>query len=274
MPRLNGSFGDGKVTVLVADATRMDCQLMSDAIQRHSRFRVIGNVTRSSEVVSSLRSSPPDVAVISARLQDGSSAGLSVLQELRAMSSRPRIVMLLDNDERQLVVESFLNGARGIFCKVGSSGELRKCLQTIHNGEIWISNAQVEYIVDALMQTPGLRAVNDPQASLLSRREDEIARHVATGLSNLEVSEKLGLSPHTVKNYLFRIFEKLGISTRIELVLYILSQSRPSDSDRDLAPTLAYENPIRILRDSTHRSVRRAEAKSMRMFSTNQKLIS
>lgn len=260
--------------MLVADATRMDCQLVSDAIQRQSRFRVIGNVTRSSEVVSSLRSSRPDVAVISARLQDGASAGLSALQELRSMSSRPRIVMLLDNDDRQFVVDSFLNGARGIFCKVGSSGELRKCIQTIHNGEIWISNAQVEYIVDALMQTPGLRAVNDPGTSLLSRREDEIARLVATGLSNLEVSEKLGLSPHTVKNYLFRIFEKLGISTRIELVLYILSQARPSESDRELTPTLAYENPIRILRDSTHRSVRRAEAKSMRMFSTNQKLIS
>lgn len=252
----------------------MDCQLVSDAIQRHGSFRVIAHVTRSNEIVSSCCKTRPDVVVISARLQDGVVAGLSALQDLRALNAGSRVVILLDSDERHVVVDAFLNGARGIFCKVASAEELRKCIRSIHKGEIWISNAQVEYIVDALMQTPGLRVVKAPGASLLSRREDEIARLVATGLSNLEVSEQLGLSRHTVKNYLFRIFEKLGISARIELVLYILSQARPSEAGHDLTLALAYENPPRILRDSSHRSVRRAEAKSATMFSPNHKLIS
>jgi two-component system, NarL family, nitrate/nitrite response regulator NarL len=258
MARSGGSIAQEKATVLVADATRMDCQLVSDAIQRHSRFRVIGHVTSSSEVVSAVRNAQPDVAVISARLQDGASAGLWALQGLRALHARSRIVMLFDNDERQMVVEAFLNGTRGIFCRIGSSGELRKCIQSIHNGEIWISNAQVEYIVEALMQTPAPRAVNGTGEALLSKREDEIARLVATGLANREVSEKLGLSRHTVKNYLFRIYEKLGISTRIELVLYILSQAQPSEADNELNPTLADENAAQVLRDPAHRSARRA----------------
>jgi DNA-binding NarL/FixJ family response regulator len=249
------SITEEKVTVLVADATRMDCQLVSDAIQRHGRFRVIGHLTSSSEIISAVRNQQPDVAVISARLQEGSSAGLRVLQGLRALHVRSRIVMLLDKDERQMVVEAFLHGTRGIFCRVGSSEELRKCVQSIHKGEIWISNAQIEYLVEALAQTPTLRIVKDAGERFLSKREYEIAQLVATGLSNLEVSAKLGLSRHTVKNYLFRIFEKLEISTRIELVLYILSQAEPSDEAADnLAPLVVSS----ISPDSVHRSARRA----------------
>jgi DNA-binding NarL/FixJ family response regulator len=247
-----------KTTVLVADATSMDCQLVSDAIQRNGRFRVIGHAISSNEIVSAVRDAQPDVAVISARLQDGSSAGLRTLEGLRALHTRTRVVTLLDRDERQMVLEAFLNGARGVFCRVGSSGELRKCIQSIHNGEIWISNAQTEYIVEALKQAPAIRRVKDAGENFLSKREREIARLVATGLSNLEVSEKLGLSRHTVKNYLFRIFEKLKISARIELVLYILSQEPPSEASDDLDLGWIGENPARVLDDDAHRGTRRA----------------
>src|SRR3984893_8920758 len=136
--------------------------------------------------------------------------------------------MLLDTDQRQMVVEACLHGSTCIFGRIGSSGDLRNCIRSIHNGQIWISNAQTESVVDALVQAPGLRISKGDGETSLSKRELEIAGLVATGLSNIEVSDKLGLSRHTVKNYLFRIFEKLGISTRIELVLFILSQSKPS----------------------------------------------
>ena len=222
-----------KATVLVADATPMDCQLISEAIQRHNHFRVIGRVVSSSEIISAVRKAQPDVAVISARLQDGAFAGLLALRGLRALQTRSRIVIVLDRDERELVVEAFLNNVRGVFCRMGSSSELRKCIQSVHSGEIWANNSQVEYIVEALMQAPARAATNGKSTTVLSKREEEIARLVATGLSNRDVSDKLGLSPHTVKNCLSRIFEKLGISTRIELVLYVLGQAKPSEADND-----------------------------------------
>ena len=143
-----------KTSVLVADATPMDCQLVSEAIQRHTQFRVIDRVVNSSDAISAVRRFQPDVAVISARLQDGAFAGLLALRGLRAFPNRSRIVMVLDNDERELVIEAFLNNARGIFCRLGSSGELRKCIQSVHNGEVWVNNTQIEYIVEALMQAP------------------------------------------------------------------------------------------------------------------------
>jgi DNA-binding CsgD family transcriptional regulator len=75
----------------------------------------------------------------------------------------------------------------------------------------------------------------------LSKREEEIARLVAAGLPNRDVSDKLGLSRHTVKNNLYRIFEKLRISTRIELVLYVLSQTKPSETQNDLGSHVSYQ---------------------------------
>jgi two-component system, NarL family, nitrate/nitrite response regulator NarL len=222
-----------KVTVLVADATPMDCQLVSEAIQRHNHFRVIDRVVSSSQTISAVRKAQPDVAVISARLQDGAFAGLLALRGLRAFPTRSRIVVVLDSDDRELVVEAFLNNARGVFCRIGSSAELRKCVQSVHNGEIWVNNNQIQYIVDALMLSPARAGTSGKAASVLSKREKEVARLVATGLSNRDISDKLGLSPHTVKNCLSRIFEKVGISTRIELVLYILSQPGPSEAASD-----------------------------------------
>jgi two-component system nitrate/nitrite response regulator NarL len=222
-----------KVSVLVADATPMDCQLVSEAIQRHNHFRVIDRVVSSSQTISAVRKAQPDVAVISARLQDGAFAGLLALRGLRAFPTRSRIVVVLDSDDRELVVEAFLNNARGVFCRIGSSGELRKCVQSVHNGEIWVNNNQIQYLVDALMLSPARAGTSGKATTVLSKREKEVARLVATGLSNRDISDKLGLSPHTVKNCLSRIFEKVGISTRIELVLYILSQPGPSEAASD-----------------------------------------
>lgn len=232
MHATNSAVSRNKASVLVADATAMDCQLLSEAIQRDSRFRVIGRVVTSKEILAAVDKDEPDIAVISSRLCDGDFAGLLALRGLRALRSRSRVVMMLDNDQPDLVVDAFLNNARGVFCRIGSSGDLRKCLQSVHNGEIWINNTQMEYIVEALMQAPALAPANKT-TTVLSKREEEITQLVATGISNRDVSEKLGLSPHTVKNCLSRIFEKLQISTRIELVLYVLSQPKPSEAGSD-----------------------------------------
>jgi two-component system, NarL family, nitrate/nitrite response regulator NarL len=228
-------------TVLVANASRMDCQLLAEAIQRDNHCRVIGYATSSGEIMAAVQKYEPDVAVISVRLEDGAFAGLRTLRELRALQSRSRLVMLLDDDEPELVVEAFRNNARGIFCRTRSWRELRKCIRSIHKGEIWVNNTELEYITDALKEIPAARIIDVEMATLLSKREEEVARLVAAGLSNRDISEKLGLSEHTVKNYLFHIFEKLSISTRIELVLYILGQEKRPKSENALPEDLDYK---------------------------------
>jgi two-component system, NarL family, nitrate/nitrite response regulator NarL len=147
-----------------------------------------------------------------------------------------RVIVLLDSDEPELVVRAFREGARGIFCRTGSSPELRECIQSVRNGKIWASKTQWEWIVAALARAPVAKVTRTQVTKVLSKREEEVARLVAAAMSNRELSQKLGLSEHTVKNYLSRIFEKLGISTRTELVLYVLSQAKPTAMHRDHRP--------------------------------------
>ncbi len=232
------SGGSRSTTVVLADDSRMGCQLLADTIQRHNHFRVVASATARKEVIYAVRKLQPDIAVISARLQDGAFAGLKVLLELHTLQTRPRVIMLLDDDQPRLVVEAFRNGARGIFCRTGVTTGLRKCIQCVYDGQIWANNTQLEHIVEALMQAPVPGLAKTSVIRALGKREEEIARLVASGLSNREIAQRLSISPHTVKNYLFRVFEKLGISTRIELVLYILSQCNgPECEQNEIAET-------------------------------------
>jgi DNA-binding NarL/FixJ family response regulator len=227
---LRAGISGNRPTVVVADASKMGSQLLAHTIQDHNDFRVVGSATTRSEAMSGISELQPDIAVISSRLQDGAFTGVEVLRELRTLQTRPRVIMLLDDDQSELVVESFRHGARGIFCRTELTTHLRKCILCVSKGQIWANNTQLERIVEALMQAP---APLQPEITTLSKREDEIARLVASGLSNSEVAQRLSLSRHTVKNYLFRVYEKLGISTRIELVLYVLSRYRDPDSEQN-----------------------------------------
>src|SRR5206468_12607033 len=87
----------------------------------------------------------------------------------------------------------------------------------------WANAQQLQYLLDALNQVPSLRVMNAKGMKLLTPREEQVVALVADGLTNREVATELGLTEHTVKKYLFRIFDKLGISSRVELVLYAFS---------------------------------------------------
>jgi DNA-binding NarL/FixJ family response regulator len=219
---------DAKLKVLLADVARMDCQLLADAMQRHSRFQVIGCVTSNTEASAALRKHQPEIALISVRLQDGAQAGLTLLRRLRALPFPCHSIMLLDENDPELIVESFRQGARGIFCRTGLFPELLKCMERVHEGQFWATNAQLEHVLQALIEVPEPGISRPEVTTVLTKREEQVARLVASGLSNREISQRLELSKHTVKNYLFRVFDKLGFSTRVELVLYMLSQNQRS----------------------------------------------
>jgi len=107
---------------------------------------------------------------------------------------------------------------------------LSKCVRRVHEGQIWANSQQMAVLVEALASSHNVRAVDARGRSLLSKREMEIVHAAAQGLTNREIAERLGLSPHTIKNCLFRIFDKLGVSSRVELLFMTLSQDRPAQS--------------------------------------------
>jgi DNA-binding NarL/FixJ family response regulator len=100
---------------------------------------------------------------------------------------------------------------------------LGRCIVAVHSGQVWASSSDLQRVLGELEKTVPFRCVNARGEVLLTRREEEIIPLVARGLTNKEISTNLRLSEHTIKNHLFRIYEKLGISSRVELILYAVS---------------------------------------------------
>jgi DNA-binding NarL/FixJ family response regulator len=215
------------IRCLVADTSRMTSQLMAAALRRSRNPKIevaLPTEFSSADTTKEILSSRPEVALVSASLVDGPFAGYSVLRSLGS-DVATRVVLLLEECERDLVIDAFRAGARGVFVRSEPSTLLPKCIQTVRNGHIWASNRELEYLVSAVASAKPFRPLKANGRNLLSKREDEVVALVADGLTNREVSERLRLSEHTVKSYLFKIFEKLGVSTRVELVLYALSET-------------------------------------------------
>lgn len=225
-----------KTRVLVAESSPMDCQLLVDVLERQRHFELIGSFFTSATVISAIREAEPDVALVSARLQDGICAGLTALRTVRAFEVRSRIVILLDSEERDTLVECFRWGARGVFHRTGSTKQLCKCITRVCQGQIWASNTAMKYIVEALAQPPSLGAFNPRSVEVLSPREQEVARLVVAGSSNGEIADSLNLHEHTIRNYLSHIFKKLAVSSRTELVLRCLGQRTAYDEERISSP--------------------------------------
>jgi DNA-binding NarL/FixJ family response regulator len=212
------------VKVLIADSNRMACELMCNALQQSRNYVVVSSALTPREVIAATQSSQPEVAVISADLQDGRLSGFNALRELSNGFPAVRNIVLVETASPDLVVDAFRAGAKGIFRRSESINTLYKCIDAVHRGQIWANSAELQYILEALANAVPLRVVNASGHRLLSDREEQVVSLVAEGMTNREISQRLKLSEHTVKNYLFRIFDKLGISSRVELILYALSR--------------------------------------------------
>ena len=205
----------------------MGCQLMATMLKRSRyRFSLLGCAMDSVGVLAAANEKQPDIAIISAHLQDGPFLGFKVLREVRTSRSKTNVIMLLDSCERDLVIESFRGGARGVFSRDGSFEALCRCVQVVHQGQVWANTRELDYLMQALAEAVPLRVINAKGASLLTKREVGVVRLIAEGLTNRDISRQLNLSEHTVRNYLFRIFNKLGTSNRVELALYAIGQKQ------------------------------------------------
>ncbi|MBZ5656155.1 MAG: response regulator transcription factor [Acidobacteriia bacterium] len=214
------------VTIAVADNTDIHSQLLAEAMRNDRGLQVVASVSGSAELLAAVARVPIDVAVLSYNLDDEAGRGPEVLREMRALRPHIKGVILLNSSQPEDVLDCFRAGAKGIFSKHERLESLCKCIRTVHEGQIWARSVELDLALDALANSPVVRATNHKGVDLLSTRERQVIQALASGKTNREIADSLGLSPHTVKNYLFRIFDKIGVSNRTELLYLTMSNSQ------------------------------------------------
>jgi len=220
------------IGVLIADSNRMQAQLLISALRRHSEFQITACDMDIGCILRSTSDKSPQVAVLSVGTQVNVMETVMTLRRFHL--SHPEIpkILLAESVDRALVVSAFRSGARGIFSITDANLRLLcRCLLRVAAGQIWASTEQLNYLMDLISEVPSLRVINSTGDALLTPREEQVVALVAEGLGNRQIALELNLSEHTIKKYLFRIFEKLGISTRVELVLYAVNNGDPRGAE-------------------------------------------
>jgi DNA-binding NarL/FixJ family response regulator len=218
--------------ILIADSNRMQSQLLINALRRRPEFCVTACRMDAAAILQAVASKPPQVALLA--LSQSANLPEAILTLRRFHLNHPEIfkILLVDAFNRDLVIGAFRSGARGIFSITDANvRQLCKCLLRVAAGQIWASTEQLNYIMELISEVPSLRVLNTNGKSLLTPREEQVVALVTEGLSNRQVALELNLSEHTVKKYVFRIFDKLGISTRVELVLYAMNHGDPRQAE-------------------------------------------
>ena len=219
------------ISLLIAEHSRMGCQLMEAALQSYPHISVAASIVESGEILDVFENTRPDICVISSSLKDGVSGGFRVARELHDNFRQAKSIMLLDSSERNLVVEAFRSGACGVFSRDDPFELLARCVQKVHEGQVWANSQQLKFAMEALASAAPSAIVDAKGVQLLTKRELSVVTLVAEGRSNKDISQELRLSEHTVRNYLFRIYNKLGVSTRLELAVYALNQRETVQPD-------------------------------------------
>jgi two-component system nitrate/nitrite response regulator NarL len=216
------------IRIVIAD----DHPIFRDGLRRlleaEPKFAVIGEACDGAEAVKLARQLKPDILLLDLAMPRH--PGLEALREMNSGSAphSVRIILLTAAAEKNQIVEALQLGARGVVLKDSATQLLLKSIDTVMAGEYWVGRESVSNLVQylrTLIQSSGEEARQKKFG--LTPRELEIVSAVVAGYANKEIAEYFKISEDTVKHHLSNIFDKLGVSTRLELALFAVNQSLP-----------------------------------------------
>ena len=194
--------------IVLADDHPILLEGLTAVLQSDPEFRVAARCVNGDEALAAVARHRPDILLLDLRMPEKD--GLAVLADLRRRSDPCRVVVLTANLDEAAAFEAIRLGARGILLKEEAANALLHCLREVHAGRRWIGQNPLP-----ASSTP---TSGGPSTSL-TERELEIVRSIAGGQRNREIAERLGIREGTVKIHLHNVYEKLGISSRVELAL-------------------------------------------------------
>jgi two-component system, NarL family, nitrate/nitrite response regulator NarL len=206
------------IRIVIAD----DHPIFRDGLRRllesDPRFEVVGEAGDGEEAVAQVARLRPDVLLLDLAMPR--SNGLKALQDLLELGFPVRPVLLTAAIDSGETIKALQLGARGVILKQSATQLLYKCLLAVMSGEYWVGHERVHDIVQHL-RTAGREAEAEvTPAMMLTRRELQIVSAIVEGASNKDIGQQFSLSEQTVKNHLSHIFDKVGVSNRLELALY------------------------------------------------------
>jgi two-component system, NarL family, nitrate/nitrite response regulator NarL len=206
------------IRVMMADDHVIFRQGVRKLLEGEDDISIVGEASNGNECVHMLTKLKPDILLLDLRMPDKD--GLAVLEEVNVDSLTTRIIVLTAAEDDRDAVRAMRLGARGIVLKQSASDLLVKSIHRVHSGEIWLDNRITAEVMKAFANGSDNGSRRDKP--LLTEREKQIVQLVAQGYRNKEIGETLFISEQTVKNHLHNIFDKLGVSDRLELALYAI----------------------------------------------------
>ena len=181
-------------------------------------LEVVGDAGTADETLRVVRERKPDVLLLDLALPGRS--GLDVLRDLASDASRPRTVILAATVDDNQMLEGLELGAAGVVLKETTTSLLLKCIRTVMTGQYWVGREAVGSLVESLRRARERRHERTAARFGLTDRQMDIVRAVVAGSTNREIAEALGISEDTVKQHLTSVFDKCGVSSRVELALF------------------------------------------------------
>jgi DNA-binding NarL/FixJ family response regulator len=228
-PSSNGSSSVKPIRIVIADDHPIFRDGLKQLLSREVDFQVVAEVGHGDDVLPAVELHRPDILLLDLKMPG--THGLAILQKLQVSNpAATRVIVVTGSDDKSEFVHAMKLGTCGIVLKQSPTDLLFKSIRKVHAGEIWLDSDTTAAVMQQFATgsddrpLPASSPTNGRarERSPLSQREREIVGLVAQGFKNKEMAEKMFISEQTVKNHLHNIFDKLGVSDRLELALYAI----------------------------------------------------
>ena len=204
------------IRIFVVDDHVLYRESLVAVLDAQKDLKVVGQGSTAEDSKARLSDSKPDVVLCEVKL--AGQGGFDLLRDVPALSPNSRMIAISATETANDVVEAMRQGARGFLAKQCPLDLFLKCVRKVHSGEIWLNGPLTEAVLHAFGSQQAPSKLDGKTE--LSRREMEVIQLVVQGYKNRDIAQSLFISEKTVKNHLSAIFNKLGVSDRLELTLY------------------------------------------------------